>query len=59
MDNFYNSPAHASILKTTCKTDHVGTLKMNRKNVPRKVKGTKLKKGEMIAQHCGPILVIR
>jgi hypothetical protein len=44
MDNFYNSPCLAKILKTVHKTDCVGTLKLNRKNVPKKVKDTKLKK---------------
>jgi hypothetical protein len=44
MDNFYNSPCLAKILKIVHKTDCVGTLKLNRKNVPKKVKDTKLKK---------------
>jgi hypothetical protein len=34
-------------------------LKLNRKNVPKKVKDTKLKKEEMIAQHSGPVFVIK
>jgi hypothetical protein len=44
MDNFYNSPSLARTLKTTHNTDCVGTLKLNRKDVPPKVKNTKLKK---------------
>jgi phage gp46-like protein len=43
MDNFYNSPCLAKILKIVHKTDCVGTLKLNRKNVPKNVKDTKLK----------------
>jgi hypothetical protein len=58
-NNFYSPPTLAKILKTTHKTNCVGTLKMNRKNVPTKVKNTKLKIGEMTAQHCGSISVIK
>ncbi|PNF32813.1 hypothetical protein B7P43_G04498 [Cryptotermes secundus] len=49
MNNFYNSPTLARLLKITHKIDCVGTLKLNRKNVPPKVKNTKLKKGEILA----------
>jgi hypothetical protein len=49
IDNFYNSPALARALKMTYKTDCVGTLKLNRKDVPPKVKNAKLKKGEIVA----------
>ena len=59
MDNFYNSPTLARLLKITHKTDCVGTLKLNRKNVPPKVKNTKLKKGEIVAQHSGPVSVTK
>jgi len=58
MDNFYNSPALARTLKAVG-TDCVGTLKLNRKGVPKKVKETKLKKGELIGQHAGPVSVIK
>ena len=44
MDNFYNSPELARQLKTQRSTDCVGTLKLNRKNVPKEVKDKKLKK---------------
>jgi hypothetical protein len=37
-DNFYNSPELARQLKIQHSTDCVGTLKLNRKNVPKKVK---------------------
>jgi hypothetical protein len=59
MDNFYNSPALAKTLKLMG-TDFVGTLKLNRKDVPKKVKETKLKQGELIGQHdlC-PVSVIK
>jgi hypothetical protein len=59
MDNFYNSPSIARTLKITHKTDCVGTLNLNRKNVPPKVRNTKLKKGEIVAQHCGPVSVTK
>jgi hypothetical protein len=55
MDNFYNSSSLARTLKITHNTGCVGTLKLNYKDVPRKAKNTKLKKGEIIAQHSGPV----
>jgi hypothetical protein len=58
IDNFYNSPALARTLKTTYKTDCVGTLKMNRKNFPRKVKYKKQNEGRSL-HNTGPISVIK
>jgi hypothetical protein len=40
-------------------TDCVGTLRLNRKEVPKIVKEKKLKKGELIAQHSGPVSVVK
>jgi hypothetical protein len=57
--DFCNSPHVARTLKTGQKTDCVGTLKLNQKNVPKKVKDVKLKKGEIIAQHCGSVSVTK
>jgi hypothetical protein len=59
MDNFYNSPSLARTLKITHNTDCVGTLKLNHKDVPPKGKNTKLKKGENVAQHSGPVSVTK
>ena len=58
MDNFYNSSSLAQRLKSL-KTDCVGTLRLSRKNVPQKVKDKKLKKGELVAQHSGPVSVLK
>jgi len=58
MDNFYNSPALAPRLKSL-KTDCVRTLHLSRKDVPQRVKDKKLKKGEMVAQHSGPVSVLK
>jgi hypothetical protein len=58
LDNFYNSPALARLLKNKG-TDCVGTLKINRQSVPKKVKDTKLNRGEIIAQHSGPATVMK
>ena len=58
MDNFYNSPAMAQRLKSL-KTDCVGTLRLSRKDVPQRVKDKKLKKGELVAQHSGPVSVLK
>jgi hypothetical protein len=55
MDNFYNSLSLAKTLKIIYKTDCVGTLKLKGKNVPIKMKNTKLKKAEIIAEHSGPV----
>jgi hypothetical protein len=43
-DNFYNSFCVTKMLKTVHKTDHVSKLKLNQKNVSKKVKETELKK---------------
>jgi hypothetical protein len=53
MDKFYNSPPLARTLKMTYKTDYVGTLKLNHKDVPPKVKNAKLKKSGIVAEHAG------
>jgi len=58
MDNFYNSPALAQRLKSL-KTDCVGTLHLSRKDVPQRVKEKKLKKGELVAQHSGPVSFLK
>jgi hypothetical protein len=59
MDKFYNSPSLARTLKITHNADCVGTLKLNCKDVPPKVKNTKLKEDEVVAQHSGPVSVTK
>jgi len=46
-------------LKTEHSTDCVGTLKLNRKSIPKEVKDKKLEKGEIIARHSGPVTVLK
>jgi hypothetical protein len=58
MDNYYNSPALAKFLKS-CNTDCVETVRVNRKVMPKKLQESKLQKGEAIAQHSGPVCVLR
>ena len=58
MDNYYNSPYLAKLLKTN-RTDCVGILRLNRKDVLKIIKNAKLKKGEMTAQHSGPVSVMK
>jgi len=41
------------------KTDCVGTLLLSRNDVPQRVKEKKLKKGELVAQHSGPVSVLK
>jgi len=55
----FNSPELARKLKIEHSNDCVGTLKLNRKNIPKKVKDKKLKKGKIIATHSGPVRVIK
>jgi hypothetical protein len=57
MNNFYNSPALTQRLKSL-NIDCVGTLCLNRKDIPKTVR-EKLKKGEMIAQHSGPVSFLK
>jgi len=59
IDNFFNSPELARKLKIEHSTDCIGTLKLNRKNVPTEVKDKKLEKGEIIARHSGPVTVLK
>ena len=58
IDNFYNSPALAQRLKSL-ETDCVGTLCLSRKDIPQSVKEKKLKKGELVAQHSGPVSILK
>ncbi|KAG8239348.1 hypothetical protein J437_LFUL017961 [Ladona fulva] len=59
MDNYYNSPILARLLKINYHTDCVGTLRLNRKNVSQRMKEKKLKKGEVFGEHSGPISVLK
>ena len=59
IDNFFNSPELAWKLKIKPSTDCAGTLKLNRKNVPKEVKDKKLEKGEIIARHSGSVTVLK
>jgi len=59
IDNFFSSPELARKLKTEHSTDCVGTLKLNRKNIPKEVKGKTLEKGEIIARRSGPVKVLK
>lgn len=52
LDKFYNSPALGRLLKNKG-TDCVGTLKINRKDVPKALKDAKLKKGEIFPSPLG------
>jgi hypothetical protein len=46
--------------KTTfIKIDCVGTLRLNRKSIPKVVKEKKLRKVKIIAQHSGPMPVLK
>ncbi|KAG8239411.1 hypothetical protein J437_LFUL018890 [Ladona fulva] len=55
MDNYYNSPILARLLKINYHTDCIGTLRINRKNVSQRMREKKLKKGEVFGEHSSPI----
>ena len=57
MDNFYNSPNLAKLLYKQ-KTHVVGTLRMNRKNVPKDLTKLKLKSGDVQYRTCYPITYV-
>jgi len=59
IDNFFSSPELARKLQIEHSTDCVGTLKLNRRNVPKEVKDKKLEKGETIATNSGPVTVLK
>jgi hypothetical protein len=59
MGSYYNSPKLARSLKKTYQTDCIRMLKLNRENVLKKLRDTKLKKEGVIAQHSGPVSVIK
>ncbi|GFY75870.1 piggyBac transposable element-derived protein 4 [Trichonephila inaurata madagascariensis] len=48
MDNYYNSPELGEMLLKS-KTDFFGTLRPNRKDLPKVLKTEKLKKGDLLA----------
>ena len=57
-DNYYTSPALADALAEH-ETDTVGTVRVVRKDVPRKVKESKLKKGEIVAEYRKKSMVLK
>jgi len=57
MDNYYNSPALAKLLYEQ-KTHVVGTLRMNRKGVPKDLAKLKLKPGDIQFRTCDPMTVL-
>ena len=59
VDNFFSSQELARKPKFKHSTDCVGTLKLNRKNVPKEMKDMKLEKGEIISRHSGPVTVLK
>ena len=59
IENFFNSPELARKLKIEHCTDCAGTLKLNRKNIPKEMKDKKLEKVEIIARYSGPVTVLK
>ena len=58
MDNFFSSPQLYEVL---CQNniDAVGTLRANRKGVPKELTNKKLKKGEIEAMYCQRLMVLK
>lgn len=57
-DNFYTSPELAELLIQK-RTDIFGTMKKNRKDLPRELKEKKLKKGEIVAYQKGKMCAMK
>jgi hypothetical protein len=57
-DNFYTSPILADILLQN-KTDTFGTMRLNRKDVPKDLQKKKLKKGKVCAYQRGKVCVMK
>ena len=57
-DNFYTSPTLADML-VDCDTDTIVTVKVTRKDVPAKIKDTKLKKGKVVAAYQKKSMVLK
>jgi hypothetical protein len=58
MDNYYNSPELLDFLDSL-DTYACGTLRTNRKQVPKALKGTKLRKGEAVFRRRGNLLALK
>ncbi|GFY79660.1 piggyBac transposable element-derived protein 4 [Trichonephila inaurata madagascariensis] len=58
MDNYYNSPELGEMLLKS-KTDFFGTLRPNRKDLPKELKAEKLKKGDLLAYQRGKNMTMR
>ncbi|XP_064641303.1 piggyBac transposable element-derived protein 4-like [Lineus longissimus] len=58
MDNFFSAP---QLYDKLCEsnTDAVGTLRANRKEVPKQLTGKRLKKGEIAALYCGKLMALK
>jgi len=59
IENFFNRPELARKQKIKHSTDCDGTLKLNRKNIPKEVKDKKLEKGQIKARYLGPVTVLK
>ena len=59
LDNLFNRPELARRLKIKHSTDFVGTLKLNRMDVPKVAKNKKLERGEIIARNWSPVTILK
>lgn len=57
-DNYYTSPQLANFL-VSHKTDTYGTVRKNRKDVPKFIQNKKLKKGEIVAARRGKVMIMK
>lgn len=57
-DNYYTSPQLADFL-VNHKTDTYGTVRKNRKDIPKFIQTKKLKKGEIVAAQRGKVMVMK
>lgn len=57
MYNYHNSPGLAKFLKSH-NTNCMGNIKINKQQMPKTMKETKLQKSKFIGQHCSPVCVV-
>ena len=57
-DNFYTSPTMGDALSQR-QTDLVGTVRLNRKDIPASVKEKNLKKGETVAAYRNKLMILK
>ncbi|XP_017759329.1 PREDICTED: piggyBac transposable element-derived protein 4-like [Eufriesea mexicana] len=59
IDSWYSSPKLFMILSHKYKTNVIGTVRSNRKNMPKDLCSVKLKRGEYVIRSCNRVLALK